>query len=158
MAISLARSLARPKLICSVRGRKPFRQRPIPSGRRRCRCHCRAVAVGLLLRILNWLSIRRGFQVESGESNRSAHLPYFRNQGGTLLSLSPSHPLPCPALPFSPRTSCGTTEPTIRGGGGAIYTAEIGVHHFPESLSLFYEDNGFNFSSEHRTEGEEFFS
>ena len=71
-------NLARPKLICSVRGRKPFRQRPIPSGRRRCRCAVVGRSVGLLLRILNWLSIRR----------REAQLPTMLEEPKSTPNLS----------------------------------------------------------------------
>ena len=133
-----------------VLSRELFEQPPIPSDcarRRRPRPFGRSPIADIKLAlhpkgVPQWM--------DGGESNRSAHLPSFRNQGATLIyDLPLPHPWPallCFAVPLGRHAN-------RRNDDGAIYTAEFGVHHLIPgeslSLSLFYEDNGFHFSREH---------
>ena len=110
---------------------EPTGQPPIPSGY--------ATSVGLLLRILNWLSIRRGAPVDRWRPERATGpptCPVFAIKGATLIyhDLPLPHPcaaaLLCFAVPLGRHASQRTD--------GAIYTAEFGVHHLipGESLSV----------------------
>ena len=109
------RTISNQRLICSVQGGP--------------------VAVGLLLRMLDWLSIQGFFSLSiAGREGEPVLRPpalFSQSRGNPDLVRSLSIiPLRSAALcsSFSPRTSCG--QPTHPEERGAIYTAESGVHHF----------------------------